>query len=71
MEYQIVSTVIDHPEEGKTKAYGIKAISSDGAVCVIADVSARKEAVEALVALCNQMQLEPCHLKDVVEDFLA
>ena len=37
----------------------------------IEDISPDKRAVDSLVALCNSEELEPVHLYDIVEDFLA
>lgn len=34
------------------------------------DICTDREAVSALVEKCNELSLEPIHLKDVVEDFL-
>lgn len=35
------------------------------------DISEDKESVSALVEDCNKYQLEPIHMLDVIEDFLA
>lgn len=37
----------------------------------ISDISLLKNAVEQLVKLCNELYLDPIHLDDVIEDFLA
>ena len=37
----------------------------------IPDLSTDRMAVEKLVGLCNDLQLDPIHLDDVVEDFLT
>ena len=37
----------------------------------IEDISLSKGSVEALVVLCNQGKLDPIHLENVIEDFLA
>lgn len=37
----------------------------------INDISVDKKAVEKLVRLCNEGELDPVHLYYVVEDFLA
>ncbi len=54
-------------EEQEYVAYGIRYNSE---YC-IDDVSADKEAVKRLVANCNKYELDPVHLRDVVEDFLT
>lgn len=37
----------------------------------IADISCDREKLAKLVDLCNHLALDPIHLRDVVEDFLA
>ena len=54
--------------------YGIKvAPDSDHSACCdsISDVSLSEPALAALVRRCNELELSPIHLRDVVEDFLA
>ena len=36
----------------------------------IPDVSSDRKAIEKLIILCNEESLSPCHLDDVVDDFL-
>ena len=45
-----------HAEEGDREEYH--------------DISTDREAVSAFVEACNRLNLDPIHLKDVVEDFL-
>lgn len=70
MYYQTIMTRINHPDLGQIETYGIKATSPDGTARTVPDVSTEREAVEALVARCNQGCLALCHLQDVIEDFL-
>ena len=57
--------------------YGIVAyapMEDDTGLAVIAsvsDVTSDREALEDLVLLCNEIGLDPCHLYNVVEDFLC
>ena len=37
----------------------------------IHDITADRQALDELVTLCNHLCLSPCHLQDVVDDFLA
>ncbi len=37
----------------------------------VSDITVDYEKISALVSLCNQLELSPIHLWDVVEDFLA
>lgn len=40
-------------------------------VAAIHDVTTDKQALSALVELCNRLELSPMHLDDVIEDFLT
>ena len=63
--YQIVSGT--YSLEGSTyTSFGIQCGTT-----VIEDISLDKAAVAGLVALCNKEELDPCHLPDVVSDFLV
>ncbi len=48
-------------------SYGIAAPKGD--YC-FKDISRDKDEVENLISLCNELQLSPLHLRDVVDDFL-
>ena len=38
---------------------------------LISDISTDIEPIERLVKVCNNLQLDPIHLQDVVTDFFA
>ena len=40
-------------------------------VVSVRDVTADKEKLTRLIRICNRLKLSACHLRDVVEDFLA
>ena len=40
-------------------------------VRVFRDISRSREAVEKLVALCNELELDPIHIEDVIYDFVG
>lgn len=53
------------------KSYGIAVCDAEQTVLeTISDISPDYEAIEKLVNLCNKESLSPCHLNDVVRDFL-
>lgn len=56
-------------------AFGIAAVEEyDGVTTIlesISDISTYIEPIERLVKVCNNLQLDPIHLQDVVTDFLA
>ena len=61
--------------ENTRVSYGIAAIENcDGTVCVLEsvyDISSDFGTVESLVNICNAEELDPIHIEDVVNDFLA
>lgn len=59
------STVTDE-DEGLHITYGISHNDT-----MIKDVSIDKVKVEKLITLCNELDLSPIHIYDVVEDFLV
>ena len=59
-------------EEGREyNGYGIKAEVGENQSLCVSDVTDDREALEALVRLCNDEGLDPIHIYDVIEDFLA
>ena len=73
-EYIVIKT--HHGErEGERLGYGIALMSRDEEGIVeldlFADVSTEREGLVRLVKECNDLALDPIHLGDVVEDFIA
>lgn len=72
-----VSTEIYEWKKDCRTSYGIVAysdIDEDGIATIVAsirDISSDRKTVEELVQKCNLLNLSLCHLRDVVEDFLA
>lgn len=72
-----VSTEIYEWKKDCRTSYGIVAysdIDEDGVATIVAsirDISSDRKTVEELVQKCNLLNLSLCHLRDVVEDFLA
>ena len=58
-------------------SYGIAAYSdaetgsTASVIAAVRDISSDREQIDSLVALCNRYRLDPMHLTDIVEDFLA
>ena len=56
-------------------SFGIAAIEEyDGVTTIlesISDLSSNLKSIERLVDICNNLQLDLIHLRDVVNDFLA
>lgn len=67
-KYIVVEEHLEHPDIGTYTSYGIKAMRGTEAVEFVSDVSVDKTFVEALARCCTDLQLDPIHLFDVVED---
>ena len=65
----MTSYLITEQETPFGESYGIVAVSDNETVSYT-DVTDRRDRMEALVSLCNELRLEPCHLEDVLEDFM-
>ena len=71
--YRMIRTNGVSLDIGSFESFGIQATSdtSDDVLATVSDVSPDGESVRRIVDLCNQLQLDPIHLLDVVEDALA
>lgn len=68
--YVAVKHSLYSDELGKYESYGIK-VNADGIdVGFIGDVSTEYDVADKLCALCNENQLSPDHLSEIVEDML-
>ena len=65
--YTMFEESISNPELGRYAAYGIKAVSETS----VSDVSLSRPDLSALVQQCNELQLSPLHLSDVIDDYLV
>lgn len=64
--YQLIKSKVNDEDGNIFDTYGISYKE-----IVIEDISTNKTNVEKLVRLCNELELSPIHLNDVVEDFLV
>lgn len=72
IEYKVVAERLYCEElSAHYSTYGISALKNDKQIAFVSDVSPDRPAVEALVRKCNKYSLDPIHLYDVIEDFLA
>ena len=76
MEYKYIVVQITYKNGDSTRiGFGIAAVEEyDGVTTIlesISDISTDIEPIERLVEVCNNLQLDPIHLQDVVTDFLA
>lgn len=68
--YFVMPGVVEIENEKRT-TYGIGAIYNGVLITEIRDISTNYNKIKNLVYLCNNENLSPIHLMDVVEDFLA
>ena len=76
MEYKYIVVEITYKNGDITRiGFGIAAVEEYGGVTpileLIPDLSLDIEPIELLVEVCNNLQLDPIHLQDVVTDFFA
>ena len=76
MEHKYIVVQSTYKNGNSTRiGFGIAVVEEyDGVTAIlesIPDLSPDIEPIERLVEVCNELQLEPVHLQDVVTDFLA
>ena len=69
MKYRVIGSLVEIDGAIYT-SYGIGCEFEGNLLLEIKDLSTNKTRVEKLVLLCNDLQLDPIHIDDVVEDFL-
>ena len=72
-QYRVVKEFAFNHETGGYVTYGIEVTSDDPlfAPRAIPDVCLSEKELAALARRCNEFQLLPVHLPDVIDDFLA
>ncbi len=53
------------------RSYGVAVMEDGAALKRIDDVSLEKDDIVNLVNFCNELELSPVHIDDVIEDFLV
>ena len=73
IRYRVIKETLWMEYVGSFTAYGIVAEKQQGAewmpVAYVGDVTLSPHEAQALADLCQQVELEPIHLADIVEDF--
>lgn len=69
--YRLRKDNLFHNDIGSYISYGIDIFdgSADKPIRSIPDISCKREPLEALIFLCNNLQLDVIHIDDVIEDF--
>lgn len=56
---------------GSRQAYGISAYENNTQIKSVPEISDCIEDINELVRLCNDEEIELCHMEDIIEDFLT
>ncbi len=51
--------------------FGISAFSGDTLIKSVYSITDNKNDVVELIDMCNELELDVCHLDDIVEDYLT
>ncbi len=68
--YTTVEEEFNDADLGHYVSYGICVTEDDNSILTVSDMSTNRDLVDKLVGLCNEHQLDPIHLLDVIEDAL-
>ena len=69
--YVPVQETLKTDELGTYVTYGISVRTVEEEIAFVSDVSTVYEEIERLADMCTAKQLDPVHLGEVVQDFLA
>ena len=69
--YLVLSQVLKNEDGDEYTAYGITVMSGEREMVSIPDISTNYEDMRRLAEACEKNELDPIHINDVVEDFLA
>ena len=69
-KYITIKEIFENPEIGTYTSYGLKAMLGEEEIISISDISLDKAFVDSLASSCTDLQLDPIHLLEVVEDAL-
>ena len=71
MEYRIIKERLLDESNVPYFAYGMEIIKSGICERRISDVTCSYARIKILCSLCNQLEVSPLHIDDVIEDFLC
>ena len=73
--YQLVVETSWKPEVGNYSTFGVSAWRVDGdaieKIDYVPDVFLSKEKAERFISVCERLELDICHFRDVIEDWLV
>ena len=62
---------INHNKNNTNPEFGIDVFKDKKIIKSIHSISENKEDIEKIVSLCNELDIEMCHLDDIIEDYLT
>ena len=69
--YVPVRETLTSDELGTYISYGLSVRAVEEEIAFVSDVTTEYEEIERLADLCTEKALDPLHLEDVLQDFLA
>ena len=69
IEYRISASVVTDEDGLPHDTYGIELWKNNERIRAVNDVSLDCAGITNVVNLCNELDLDPIHLDDVIEDF--
>lgn len=70
INYRLFEQTKFYNKSGYYTSYGIIVFDDEVHIRTVPDVSLDKSAVQKLVDKFNKYELDPCHLKQAIEDYL-
>ncbi len=71
LKYKVISEEFHDSELGDYIGYGIAAECDGERLLTVSDMSCDRGLVADLAERCNELELDPMHLYDVIEDVLS
>ncbi len=70
IEYKLQTQDVHSSEKESHESYGISAFCDGLHICTIHNITHNKPDIILLLEKINKYELDPCHLSQVVEDYL-
>ncbi|MCD8026413.1 MAG: DUF6514 family protein [Clostridiales bacterium] len=67
----MIAYKIKRPDCLNKSGYGIDVFDNTALIKSIDNFTDSKSDAEKIADLCNELQVEPCHLEDIIEDYLT
>lgn len=60
-----------YSETNEKTEFGIEIFENNICIRKLDNLSDNKESIERLVRTCNDLQIEKCHIDDIIDDYLT